>query len=33
MTTVAYDGRFLAADGRSTIGNLISGKAVKKIFP
>ncbi|SUE95774.1 proteasome subunit beta [Ectopseudomonas mendocina] len=32
MTTVAYDGRFLAADGRSTLGNLISGKAVKKIF-
>lgn len=33
MTTVAYDGRFLAADGRSTVGNMISGKAVKKIFP
>lgn len=32
MTTVAYDGRFLAADGRSTLGNLISGKSVKKIF-
>lgn len=33
MTTVAYDGRFLSADGRATNGNLISGKSTQKIFP
>jgi ATP-dependent protease HslVU (ClpYQ) peptidase subunit len=33
MTTVAFDGQFLAADGRATLGNLISAKSTQKIFP
>lgn len=33
MTTIAYDGKVLAADGRATIGNLISAKKTQKIFP
>lgn len=32
MTTVAYDGRFLAADGRSTAGGMVTGKNVQKLF-
>lgn len=33
MTTIAYDGKILAADGRATVGNLISAKKTQKIFP
>lgn len=33
MTTVAFDGRYVAADGRSTMGNMVVGKEVQKIFP
>lgn len=32
MTTIAFDGRYLAADGRSTFGNMINGKRAQKIF-
>lgn len=33
MTTIAYDGRHLAADGRASQGNLIVAKRTQKIFP
>lgn len=33
MTTIAFDGRFLASDGRATAGGMITGKQVQKIFP
>lgn len=33
MTTIAYDGRYLVADGRSTIGGQITGKNTQKVFP
>lgn len=32
MTTVAFDGKLLAADGRACINNLIVGKRTQKIF-
>lgn len=32
MTTIAYDGRYVVADGRSTIGNLVTGKKARKIW-
>lgn len=32
MTTVAFDGRFFVADGRSTTGGLITGTRAKKIY-
>lgn len=33
MTTIAFDGRFLAADGRATAGGMITNKNTQKIFP
>lgn len=33
MTTIAFDGRYLAADGRSTQCGMITGSHVVKIFP
>jgi len=33
MTTIAYDGRYLAADGRMTCGNIITGHQAKKLHP
>lgn len=33
MTTIAFDGQYLSADGRATVGNLIAAKSTKKIFP
>lgn len=33
MTTIAFDGRYIAADGRMTCGNIITALSVKKIFP
>lgn len=33
MTTIAFDGRYLAADGRMTCGNIINGSKTKKLFP
>lgn len=32
MTTLAFDGRYAAADGRATCGNTITGKQAKKLF-
>lgn len=32
MTTIAYDGRYVVADGRSTVGNLVTGKKARKIW-
>lgn len=32
MTTIAYDGRYIAADGRSTIGSLIVSDIVDKFY-
>jgi 20S proteasome alpha/beta subunit len=32
MTTIAYDGEFVAVDGRETQGNLICGDSVMKIY-
>lgn len=32
MTTLAFDGRYAATDGRSTCGMTITGKQVKKLF-
>jgi hypothetical protein len=32
MTTLAFDGRYAAADGRATCGNMITGKQAKKLF-
>lgn len=33
MTTIAFDGRFLASDGRATAGGMITNKNTQKIFP
>lgn len=33
MTTIAYDGHYIAADGRASQGNLIVGKRTPKLFP
>lgn len=33
MTTIAFDGRLLAADGRATAGGMITNKYAQKIFP
>lgn len=32
MTTIAFDGRYVAADGRCTNGNMIVGKAHRKLW-
>lgn len=32
MTTLAFDGRYAAADGRATCGNTITGRQAKKLF-
>lgn len=32
MTTLAYDGRYIAADGRCTVGNMITGKRAQKLY-
>lgn len=33
MTTIAFDGRYLAADGRATAGGMITSRSTQKIFP
>lgn len=33
MTTIAFDGQYLSADGRATVENLIAAKSTQKIFP
>lgn len=33
MTTVAFDGKLLAADGLCTMGNTIQGRNTQKVFP
>jgi hypothetical protein len=32
MTTLAFDGRYAAVDGRSCCGGTITGKSIKKLF-
>lgn len=32
MTTIAFDGRYMVSDGRSTSGNMITGQSVQKVF-
>lgn len=32
MTTIAYDGHYVVADGRSTVGNLVTGKRARKVW-
>lgn len=32
MTTLAFDGRYAAVDGRSTCSNIITAKSIKKLF-